>query len=234
MGAGKSHTLRTLNAQGLFPLDRFTRVDPDVIKGLLPDMPGYLERDRARAGALTHKESGFIAEIAILEAMRTSRSLVVDGTLRDTAWYARWFARVRTGFSHYRIAILMVTAPRERVYERARRRAAVTARYVERATLDAAMAQAPASFAALAPLADFAAVFANGDDDAAPQLQPPLTPEAFRGMWEDMPRGGGAGGRDGGGAGGEGGSGGVGLGVDGGGDSGCVIGVNAEEAPMAA
>ena len=128
MGAGKSHTLRTLNAQGLFPLDRFTRVDPDVIKGLLPDMPGYLERDRARAGALTHKESGFIAEIATLEAMRASRSLVVDGTLRDTTWYARWFARVRSGFSHYRIAILMVTAPRERVYERARRRAAVTAR----------------------------------------------------------------------------------------------------------
>ena len=188
MGAGKSHTLRWLHSQGLFPLERFVWVDPDAIKGMLPDMRGYVQHNRARAGALTHKESGFIAEIVTLEAMRRSKCLVVDGTLRDRAWYARWFGRVRAEFPEYRIAILMITAPRELIYRRALRRAAVTAREVHADTLDEAIAQVPVSFAALAPLADFTAVLVNEDDESPPKLQPPVTHEAFSRMWDDVRR----------------------------------------------
>ena len=187
MGAGKSHTLRFLHAQGLFPLDRFIWVDPDAIKGLLPDMRGYLAHNRSQAGTLTHKESGFIAEIVTLEAMRSSKCLVVDGTLRDRDWYSRWFGRVRSEFPHYRIAILMITAPRERIYERAQRRGAVTSRVVSRATLDEAIDQVPVSFSALAPLADFTATFFNDEDnEAGPRLQPPHTREAFSATWDDV------------------------------------------------
>ena len=44
-------------------------VDPDAVKYLLPEMQGYIRRDQARAGSLTHHESGFIAEIITQAAL---------------------------------------------------------------------------------------------------------------------------------------------------------------------
>ena len=83
MGAGKSHSLRDLHARGLFPLERFIWIDPDAIKGLLPDTPRYVRHNRREAGALTHKESGFIAEIFPPPAPRSAR--VIRPTLVRTA-----------------------------------------------------------------------------------------------------------------------------------------------------
>jgi hypothetical protein len=188
MGAGKSHTLRYLSREGLFPLDRFIVVDPDMIKGIMPDTPHYIRHNRAMAGTLTHRESGFIAEIIIIEAMRQNKCLVVDGSLRDRNWYASWFGRVRAEFPQYRIAILMITASRERIYARAEKRAAITAREVKRSTIDDAIEQVPISFAALAPLVDFAAVISNEDDKQEPKLQGPLTWESFKSTWSSVNR----------------------------------------------
>ncbi len=188
MGAGKSHTLRYLSRENLFPLDRFIVVDPDMIKSIMPDTPHYIRHNRAMAGTLTHKESGFIAEIIIIEAMRQNKCLVVDGSLRDRNWYASWFGRVRSEFPQYRIAILMITASRERIYARAERRAAVTAREVTKSTIDDAIEQVPISFAALAPLVDFSAVISNEDDKQEPKLQPPLTWSGFKSKWDSVHR----------------------------------------------
>jgi hypothetical protein len=197
--SGKSHTLRHLHrTSSSFPLDRFIWLDPDKIKSLLPDMPDYVRHNRARAGVLTHAESGFIAEIVELEAMRQRRCVVIDGSLRNAEWYKAWFARVRAQFPAYRIAILLITASRARIYERADRRAAVTARVVPRDVLDEAIEQVPVSFAALAPLADYTAVLDNDDDRLAPALRPPETAEGFKAVWADI---GGGGGLEGGGEG---------------------------------
>lgn len=188
MGAGKSHTLRYLSRENLFPLDRFIVVDPDMIKSIMPDTPNYIRHNRAMAGTLTHRESGFIAEIIIIEAMRQNKCLVVDGSLRDRNWYASWFGRVRSDFPQYRIAILMITASRERIYARAERRAAVTAREVKKSTIDDAIEQVPISFAALAPLVDFAAVISNEDDKQEPKIQAPLTWSKFKDTWDSVHR----------------------------------------------
>ena len=60
MGAGKGHTLNWLNKEGLFPLNAFVRVDPDVLRELLPETQEYIKRDPPSAGYLTQKEVRYI------------------------------------------------------------------------------------------------------------------------------------------------------------------------------
>jgi len=186
MGAGKSHTIRYLHKINAFPLDRFVWVDPDKIKSVLPDMPLYIHYNKKQAGVLTHRESGFIAEIIELEAMKQNKCVLVDGSLRNRDWYARWFGRIRAEFPHYRIAILLITATPERVYERAARRALVTAREIPKEVLDEAITQVPISFNALAPLADYSATLINDHDTEPPILQLPETIENFSLQWKDI------------------------------------------------
>lgn len=63
MGVGKGHTIRWLNDEGLFPLDAFVVVDPDILRGLLPETKEYFHRDPYSAGYLTQKEVGYISEV---------------------------------------------------------------------------------------------------------------------------------------------------------------------------
>lgn len=183
MGAGKTHTMRTFAKEDIFPLDRFVIVDPDRIRSLLPEMMQYMQHHRSHAGTLTHKESGFIAEILVREAMMRSKNVLVDGSLRNHAWYLHAFKKLRKDYPNYRIAILLITASREKVYERASKRAATTGREVPAALLDEAMDQVPVSFRMLAPAADYTAIIDNDEDGQLPQFRPPATLAAFRALW---------------------------------------------------
>jgi len=188
--------MRWLHRVGAFPLDRFVVVDADVIRDRLPETPSLVAANRSTAGSLTQAEAGFIAELLEREALAAGRNTLVDGSLRDAGWYAGVIRRVRAEHAAYRVAILLVTAAPDTIYKRAARRARVTGREVPRALLDDALRRVPASFAALAPLADYAAVIAN-EGDTAPVLLPPATLESFAAVWRTPPAG--AGGDGGGG-----------------------------------
>lgn len=186
MGAGKTYTLRHLAATDLFPVNSFVLIDPDRIRSCLPEHRHHLAQNPVAAGALTHREAGFIAELIERVALARSLNVLIDGSLRNASWYAAAWQRIRAEHPSYRIAILLVTASPQRVYERADRRAARTGRHVPRQVLDEAIAAVPRSFATLAPLADFTAVIDNddaGSGGTAPRLLPPVTPEAFRAVW---------------------------------------------------
>lgn len=119
MGAGKSHTVKYLHQQGLFPLNAFVTVDPDAVRQQLPEFPFILEQAPELAGELTRKESGMIAEILTKAALLANRNVLVDGSLRNAQWYRQHFAELRKQYPNLRIAILHITAPREAVFERA-------------------------------------------------------------------------------------------------------------------
>ena len=119
MGAGKSHTMNTLVANGRFPLTAFVVVDPDEIRRLLPEFHVYIEENAELAGELTRKEAGYIAEVLTLAALQAGKNVLQDGSLRDAVWYKRYFERLREEFPHLRQAILHVTAPREAIFQRA-------------------------------------------------------------------------------------------------------------------
>lgn len=155
MGAGKSHTIHELVKRGRFPLLAFVTVDPDEIRRRLPEFGLYAEKCPSLAGELTRKEAGYVAEVLTLAALQAGKNVLVDGSLRDSAWYQTYFARLRREYPTVKIAILHVVAPREAVFHRAAERAVKTGRVVPQETLEMALEQVPKSVKVLAPLADY-------------------------------------------------------------------------------
>ena len=173
-------------------------MDPDAIRDALPEIGGYLARDRETAGLLTQKEAGLMQvvpgkattplsfdfvfweaaggehsvpaaawlapllvfllpgapppfilfaisaphhrrsttclcpakELLTWEALRQGRSVLIDGSLRNAAWYRGFVERVRAGHPEASVALLHVTAPEEAVLARASQRAEATGRVV--------------------------------------------------------------------------------------------------------
>jgi len=167
MGAGKSYTMKKLVSKGRFPMMAFVAVDPDEIRRYLPEYSIYIEENPEMAGELTNKESGLIAEILTLAALRSGKNVLVDGSLRDFRWYQRYFQRLRDDFPILRQAIIHVSAPREAVFERAASRAISTGRVVPRKLLEEALEQVPKAVQILSPIVDYVSEVHNaaGSDD---------------------------------------------------------------------
>ncbi|CAE7869010.1 unnamed protein product [Symbiodinium sp. KB8] len=157
MGVGKSWTMRWLQRNGYFPLNYFVHIDPDALKCMLPEMETYIKQNPEMAATLTHKESGYIAEVAEAAALANSFHVLVDGSLRDADWYIGVFKRIREQYPHYRIGILHVIAAPAKVYRRAEKRSRKTGRVVPKHVLDASIFSVPRSVQQLAPYADFVA-----------------------------------------------------------------------------
>ena len=119
MGAGKSHVIKTLGERGYFPLNGFMIVDPDQIRRQLPEFLYYTQQYPEQAGALTRKEAGLIAEIAIEAGLERGYNIMVDGSLSNATWYERYIPNLRKQHPDLQVAILHVSAPREIVLERA-------------------------------------------------------------------------------------------------------------------
>ncbi|GAB5033874.1 zeta p-loop nucleoside triphosphate hydrolase [Nannochloropsis oceanica] len=169
MGAGKSHTLKWLAKRGFFPLDDFVLADPDVIRNELPEIEGYIERNPLMAGQLTHKEAGYVLEILIREGLKEGRNVLVQGSLRDAAWHAQYFQELRECFPGLRIAIIHVTASRETVLSRARRRGIATRRVVPDEVLLASLEETPRAVGVLERQADYCVAIDN-DGRGEPRL----------------------------------------------------------------
>ena len=119
-GAGKSHTMKHLASQGLFPLQSYVVVDPDEIRSNFPEYHVYAKECPKVAGELTHTEAGYVTEIVTAAALQQGHNVLVDGSLRDYAWYRGYFKSLREEYGGMlRIAIVHITAPREVVFERA-------------------------------------------------------------------------------------------------------------------
>jgi predicted kinase len=119
MGAGKSYTIRQLAANQRFPLHSFVRVDYDAVRKHLPEFELYIQQSPENAGEWTRKEAGYIAELATQAALQRSYNVLVDGSLRDSEWFKKYFGQLRRHHPHLRIGILHVTAPQEAVFQRA-------------------------------------------------------------------------------------------------------------------
>jgi len=184
MGAGKGHTLRILKqAAGIFPLQAYISVDPDEIKSVLPEMPAFLQRDRASASTLVHRESVMIADVCVGVAFLIRANVVIDGSLRDERWYSGLFRGYRETDPWYRLGIVHVHAEAEVVRRRAASRAETTGRAVPDDVLESAIRDVPTSVEALAPLVDMCVTIDNSSDDGPPRFVSE-TCEAFSRRWD--------------------------------------------------
>ncbi|KAF0852984.1 conserved mitochondrial P-loop NTPase superfamily member [Andalucia godoyi] len=161
MGSGKSHVLRHLSCSKLFPLDSYVLLDPDHIKDKLPEMELFKRTDSMTAGHRTHRESGYIIELLTWEAMKQSRNIIVDGSLKDWEWHADHFQRIRKDFPLYKLGILHVEASEEDVIARVSKRAKCTGRGIPLSILRHSIDQVPQSVMRLRPLVDWYARILN-------------------------------------------------------------------------
>jgi hypothetical protein len=164
MGAGKSYTIRQLAARGHFPLSTFVAVDPDDIRGHLPEFNVMVEHFPQQAGEWTRKEAGYISELLTRVALEQGRNVLVDGSLRDAGWYKGYFEQLRHSFSRLQIGILHITAPRSLVLMRAHERSKTTGRLVPIDTLEDALKRVPKSVDVLKKFVDFHAELHNSHE----------------------------------------------------------------------
>ncbi|GAA5829939.1 hypothetical protein JCM11251_007939 [Rhodosporidiobolus azoricus] len=127
MGAGKGHTLREMLKTGRIRLPANTVwIDPDALSRHLPERPQYLSSNPSTASALLHPEASLLQEICAAVSREQKRSLVVDGSLTDCAWFEGFMRKYRE--EGYDCEILFVSAPEEIMIQRAEKRARTTGR----------------------------------------------------------------------------------------------------------
>jgi hypothetical protein len=164
MGVGKGYVMSILNEKGLFPLDEFLKIDPDMIKSELPEMAGYLRVDPSSAATKVHRESTQMADVLFEYSLQSRLPTLVDGSLRDVDYYRSLLERVRNDFPEYQLAILHVTASPEIIRTRAKSRAEKTGRAVPTDLLEGSISQVPRSVEALSPFVDITYTISNEDD----------------------------------------------------------------------
>lgn len=89
LGAGKTHTINKLHKSGQFSLESFVTVDPDEMRRRLPEFLTYSQQNPEKAGELTRKEAGMMAEILTNSALDQGMNVLVDGSLKDAAWHGK-------------------------------------------------------------------------------------------------------------------------------------------------
>ena len=134
----------------------------------MPEWNGYVESGND-AGSLCHRESGFLQEIAQEVAMRASQNVWVDGSLRDSSWYAKVFKGIRRRYPNYKLAIFEVGASETVVRNRIKSRAEETGRNVPEHLITQSLASVAKSLDVLTPLVDFVARINN--EVGSPQLR---------------------------------------------------------------
>jgi Zeta toxin len=164
MGAGKSYVLSQLHQKEIFPLQKFVKIDPDMLKSELPEMAGYLQHDSESAATKLHRESTQMSDVLFEHSLMKNRNILVDGSLRDTEWYQHLFQRLRNEFPQYMLCILYISASPQTIKDRAHERAKKSDRTVPEDVLQESIEQVPRSVQILCPLTDHTFEITNDDD----------------------------------------------------------------------
>jgi len=172
MGAGKSHTVKMLQAFGCCSLTHMSKVDPDTVKYQLPEMVHYIQKNPGPkpdkniiyAGHATHNESAFIQEIIVREMLEESKSMIIDGSLSNADWYRDYILMIRAKYPHFRIGIIHVVCDADIIWERVQKRCARTGRCIQRHIVDHSVVMAPKAVETLSPLTDFVTVVRSDGD----------------------------------------------------------------------
>lgn len=65
-------------------------MDPDALARLIPERPQYLSHDANTASQKLHPEASLLSEILAGVAEEQHRSLVMDGSMTDCAWFTKY------------------------------------------------------------------------------------------------------------------------------------------------
>lgn len=164
MGVGKSQVIIKMGCSKLINLQDYLWIDADQIKDDLPEMKMYIHFDPKSAGTKVHKESGFIQEIILSEALKQNKNIIVDGSLTSLTRHQMLFELIRRDYPQYTIEIIQVIADMEKIQERIQKRGEATGRFVPMEKVKYAYHQIPKTVEALTPLVSKVFVIDNNKD----------------------------------------------------------------------
>lgn len=115
IGAGKSTIVQRLQSEAA---NTFLVIDIDEIRSMLPESRRYQESCPHLYANLTQKEAGTIVELLIHIALSFHLSIIVDSSLRDREWHAKFYFQLLQKHIGLKISLIHVTASKESIYRR--------------------------------------------------------------------------------------------------------------------
>ena len=167
MGVGKGYSMEKLG-NSILRLGNPIVADPDTLRTQLPEFLEYQTRNPLTAGLLTHKEAGLLSELVLEEGLRTGKSVVQDGSLKDPTYAKKLIERVRKEHPDIKIAVVHVTATKTQTLARALSRS----RQIPLDLITESIERVPRSVQTLAPLVD--TVLNVDNTGVVPKLADPL------------------------------------------------------------
>jgi predicted ABC-type ATPase len=155
--SGKSSIAKGIVGDG----SDFVMVDPDALKDDLPEYKQALDQHARNAAFLVHHESAELASRLKKEAVKSRRSLVVDGTGRDGPAYAETVRHLKK--AGYDIHLFMAACDTEKAVTRAKERAEQTGRWVPPGLIRQMPEEVHPNFLWIAGLVDNAALYNTND-----------------------------------------------------------------------
>lgn len=164
MGAGKGYVLEKMGNSEQICLQDYIWIDSDKIKYELPEMSGFVRSDPQTAGTKVQKESGFIKEILLSEALKRNKNIIVDGTLTSLVRHKYLFELIRNDYPQYTIEIIYVVASMEQIQKRIQKRGEETGRFVPVKYVEQSYREIPRTVEALTPLVSKVITIDNNED----------------------------------------------------------------------
>jgi dephospho-CoA kinase len=184
MGSGKTYVMNWLRQHDKFPynIKNASYIDPDFIKNALPETHIH-GSNQIISSCITHKESCTIAEIIENEILKLHRTIIIDGTLKDTKWFEKYIDKIHEEYPSYRFAIIHIDANSEITHQRAKKREIDTGRMVPTKLIDVALFSVPESVKKLSSKVDAVVSFNNNIDNTDPKCS--ISFEDFYKIWYD-------------------------------------------------
>jgi predicted ABC-type ATPase len=170
-GAGKGTVRKYLAKRGEMPGETeagLVTLDPDAVKGSIPEFDRLRLAGDSRAAVVTHEESSFIAGEIFNRALELGADLVYDRTFSGEAKGLREIAALKA--AGYEVRMIGVTAPTEAAVARADMRGKSKGRYVPNDVLREAHRGYSAAFPAYTAAVDSFVLYDNTAQGADPLL----------------------------------------------------------------
>lgn len=152
-GSGKSTLDKGINEKD------FVHVDPDAVKGDIPEYREAVEASAKDAAFMVHEESGTLAKEIREHAITNRKNLLLDGTGKNLKDYTETVTRLRN--LGYEVTVMMPDIDVETAVSRVKRRAEKTGRLVPEAVVREIYSKVPQNFEPIARLANNFALFDN-------------------------------------------------------------------------
>ena len=154
LGSGKAHVMQALNRFGRVPLEAFVWIDTQLITLQIPETKLLLNDPNKKSLVFkkTSKEAGFLAEIAIQEAMSCKKSVAYSTSLASGEWCREWMIKLKDNHPDFNFVALHIMSTEEDALDRAHIVEAKTGLHISDDTICKTLEQSANEFESLATM----------------------------------------------------------------------------------